>query len=222
MAEAATLLESNLRWWREARPDVFGPGGRLSMDPCLELLYNIHFSLLPKYRGVYTSLWPIWNGEAESGVTLHLMDPGVDTGAIISQRRFQLESHLMAEQLYERYHAEAFELFKEQLPALVHGRYGATPQDQSLATAHTRKELDLGRVRQIDLTTTAEFIDRQVRALYFPVYQTATLDGRGVRACNLVSSTGYEHVPAGTLIANGPISGLYVVGGGQAVELVWA
>ncbi|MCU7960856.1 MAG: hypothetical protein KZQ58_12860 [gamma proteobacterium symbiont of Bathyaustriella thionipta] len=48
-------------------------------------LYNIHFSKLPAYKGMYTSAWPILNGELESGVTLHRIDHGIDTGDIIDQ-----------------------------------------------------------------------------------------------------------------------------------------
>ena len=39
-------------------------------------LFNLHFSLLPAYRGMYTSTMPLLNGEAESGVTLHRIDDG--------------------------------------------------------------------------------------------------------------------------------------------------
>ena len=47
-------------------------------------LYNIHFSLLPKYKGMHTTAWPILNGDFETGVTLHKIDNGIDTGSIIS------------------------------------------------------------------------------------------------------------------------------------------
>ena len=55
-------------------------------------LYNIHFSLLPAYKGVYPSVWPILNGEKYAGVTLHKMDQGIDTGDIIAQKRFRLSA----------------------------------------------------------------------------------------------------------------------------------
>ncbi|EAK1781968.1 hypothetical protein CVR99_08615, partial [Campylobacter upsaliensis] len=53
-------------------------------------LFNIHFSNLPKYKGVYTSIMPILYGENEAGVTLHYIDDGIDTGDIISQRLFKI------------------------------------------------------------------------------------------------------------------------------------
>jgi methionyl-tRNA formyltransferase len=51
---------------------------------------NVHGSLLPKYAGARTLGWVIENGEAESGVTVHVIDEGVDTGPIIHQRAFAL------------------------------------------------------------------------------------------------------------------------------------
>ena len=53
--------------------------------PCLfetRKLFNIHFSLLPAYKGMYTSALPILNGEKKTGVTLHCIDAGIDTGAL--------------------------------------------------------------------------------------------------------------------------------------------
>ena len=54
-------------------------------------LYNVHFSLLPKYRGCNTAVWPILNGEAEHGVTLHEIDAGIDSGPIVAQRSFPID-----------------------------------------------------------------------------------------------------------------------------------
>ena len=46
-------------------------------------LFNFHFSLLPKYRGCHTNFFQIYNGEKYSGVTLHKIDEGIDTGDVI-------------------------------------------------------------------------------------------------------------------------------------------
>ena len=62
---------------------------------------NLHFSPLPKYRGVSPIAWALINGEKEYGVTLHFMDPGIDTGDIISQSKFNIESIKNARELYD-------------------------------------------------------------------------------------------------------------------------
>ena len=53
-------------------------------------LFNIHFSLLPKYRGCHTNYLQIKNGEKYSGVTIHKIDRGIDTGDIIDQIKYKV------------------------------------------------------------------------------------------------------------------------------------
>lgn len=52
---------------------------------------NVHGALLPDYRGANILNWQIINGETESGVTLHYIDEGVDTGDIIAQSKYPIE-----------------------------------------------------------------------------------------------------------------------------------
>ena len=54
-------------------------------------LFNFHFSLLPKYRGCHTNFLQIFNGEKYSGVTLHKINKGIDTGDIVDQKRFKIK-----------------------------------------------------------------------------------------------------------------------------------
>lgn len=56
----------------------------------VEICINVHGSLLPKFAGARTLSWAIVDGEVESGVTVHRIDEGVDTGAILLQRSFPL------------------------------------------------------------------------------------------------------------------------------------
>jgi methionyl-tRNA formyltransferase len=56
----------------------------------VRVFLNVHGSLLPKYPGARTLAWAIANGETESGVTVHLVDEGMDTGPILLQRAFAL------------------------------------------------------------------------------------------------------------------------------------
>ena len=55
-----------------------------------EVILNVHGSLLPKYPGARTLAWAIENGESESGVTVHVIDAGMDTGPILLQRCFAI------------------------------------------------------------------------------------------------------------------------------------
>ncbi len=180
-------------------------------------LYNIHFSALPAYRGVYTSIWPILNGEAESGVTLHAIDPGVDTGAIVAQQRFPLAATETARTLFERLHTEATSLVTAWLPGLIAGEIETTPQTENGASLYRRSGLDLERARVLDLSQSAQEMDRRVRAFYFPEYQTATFHGQGVRACR---DTGQTAAPGRVLVETSR-SAIVSAQDGRVVELVW-
>ena len=60
-------------------------------------LFNIHFSLLPKYRGCHTNYLQIKNGEKKSGVTLHKIDKGIDSGDILFESRFKIPKNCFIE-----------------------------------------------------------------------------------------------------------------------------
>ena len=60
---------------------------------------NVHFSLLPKYRGAAPVNWAIVNGEAETGVTTMQMDVGLDTGPILLQRATKINAEETAIEL---------------------------------------------------------------------------------------------------------------------------
>lgn len=63
---------------------------------------NVHGSLLPRYRGRTPHVWAIINGETETGVTVHVMDHGIDTGPIVTQRKLSIQSDDTGASLLER------------------------------------------------------------------------------------------------------------------------
>src|ERR671920_365307 len=75
-------------WTQPDRPA--GRGNRLHIPPSKRLplrgCVNVHFSLLPKYRGAAPVNWAVVRGEQETGVTTMLMEEGLDTGPILLQR----------------------------------------------------------------------------------------------------------------------------------------
>jgi len=68
-----------------------------------ERIYNIHFSYLPYYRGIYTSVFPVLSNETYSGVTLHKVDEGIDSGDIIYQLRIRIIDSMTSRDLYHLY-----------------------------------------------------------------------------------------------------------------------
>ena len=86
-------------------------------------LYNIHFSLLPAYKGMFTSALPFINGESASGVTLHKIDSGIDTGDIIDQKRFEILEDDTARSLYLKYIKHGTKLVIEKLTNLLNNDF---------------------------------------------------------------------------------------------------
>jgi len=79
---------------------------------------NVHFSLLPLYRGAAPANWAIVNGETETGVTTMFIEPTLDTGPILLQRKTPIGEKETAPELMERLAAIGAELLGETLARL--------------------------------------------------------------------------------------------------------
>ncbi|MGB9299542.1 MAG: methionyl-tRNA formyltransferase [Anaerolineae bacterium] len=95
---------------------------------------NVHPSLLPKYRGASPIEGALLAGEQETGVTIMLMDEGMDTGPIVAQRSVAIELEDSAGSLGERLARLGAELLLETLAPWLDGRIEARPQDDAQAT----------------------------------------------------------------------------------------
>jgi methionyl-tRNA formyltransferase len=95
---------------------------------------NVHPSLLPKYRGASPIEGALLAGEQQTGVTIMLMDEGMDTGPILAQRRVAVEVEDTAGALGERLAKLGAELLLQTLPPWLAGRLEPRPQDDAQAT----------------------------------------------------------------------------------------
>lgn len=93
---------------------------------------NVHFSLLPKYRGAAPVNWAIVNGETRAGVTTMQMDAGLDTGDILMQRETVIGTEENAVELTARLSEIGADLLSETL--LRYEELRPTPQDSSAAS----------------------------------------------------------------------------------------
>lgn len=133
-------------------------------------LYNIHFSLLPAYKGMYTAALPILYGESYTGVTLHCIDSGIDTGDIIDQTKIRITNKETAFSLYHKLLNKGTDLIIKNLDKLLRGNYTCYPQPPVGSSYYSKNAIDYTNL-SINLNCTAEQIDQQVRAYYFPVFQ---------------------------------------------------
>lgn len=124
--------------------------------------FNLHASLLPKYRGAAPIPRAIMNGETETGVTTFFLKDSVDTGDIIVQKKTPIGPDENAGELYERLARLGSEAVMETLDLLKNGKISGIPQDDSKTTPAPKIFKDDCR---IDWNQPAEKIKNHVRAL---------------------------------------------------------
>lgn len=150
-------------------------------------LFNIHFSLLPKYRGMYTSVLPLLHGDKFSGVTLHYIDNGIDTGDIIAQSVVPIEYEDTSRDLYLKYIEQGTRLVLANLEDILAGKEKAKPQAKEGATYYSKKTIDYSNLK-IDLERTADEIRNQIRAFCFREYQLPEIYGRKIVSARITET----------------------------------
>lgn len=96
---------------------------------------NYHPSLLPRYRGGSAINWAIINGETETGVTIHYIDAGIDTGDIIIQERVPIyPEDTLASLYFERLYPLGVRMIAETVRMIGEGKAPRIKQDNSLAS----------------------------------------------------------------------------------------
>lgn len=138
--------------------------------------FNLHPSLLPKYRGCSSLAWALINGENEVGYTYHYMDAEVDTGDIILQKKMPIYAGDTGLILYLRVMSKAMEDFLAVLDAVQAGTPGR-PQEGTASYYARGCPMDGVIGEDWEDTKVARFI----RALVFPPFPPARYRGCPVR-----------------------------------------
>jgi methionyl-tRNA formyltransferase len=123
---------------------------------------NVHYSLLPKYRGLAAVQWSMINGEPEFGITVHAITRELDAGNVLCQRRVTAGAHETVSDIY----AKLNEIQRQVLGATVE-RYlsgdAGVPQDELAATYACAR---LPEDSEIDWSDSTERIDARIRAFH--------------------------------------------------------
>ncbi|EKE19208.1 MAG: hypothetical protein ACD_9C00091G0002 [uncultured bacterium] len=153
---------------KKLRPDIIivAAYGKIIPKEALEIpgfgCINVHVSLLPKYRGPSPIQNALLSGEKETGVTIMLMDEGVDTGDILVQKKMTIEPDDNTGSLMEKLAAFGAELLLETIPLWIQGKIEKKQQDHSQATNCQLIEREDGKIYW---THSAEAIYNRFRAL---------------------------------------------------------
>lgn len=134
------LDAANLSHLRLLRPDIFliVSYGKFIPNSWLTIpaigTFNLHFSLLPKYRGALCISEAIKNQEKETGVTLMVMDRQMDHGPLIAQEKVSIDINDNVATLTKKLTHVGVTLLRKYLPAIAIGKFTAIPQDEAAAT----------------------------------------------------------------------------------------
>lgn len=127
--------------------------------------FNLHGSLLPKYRGRTPHVWAIINGETKAGITAHVIDSGCDTGQIIHQIEVPIDTTDTGAMMLNKYAKAYFPLVEKVLEDFLDGALKLTVQDDSQATYFGKRTPSDG---EIDWSLSKEAIYNWVRAQSHP------------------------------------------------------
>lgn len=142
--------------------------------------FNVHASLLPKYRGAAPINWAVINGEPETGVTTFFLDHEIDTGRIIMQKRFHIPDDADVEYVYDGLMRLGAEICRETVDMVIstEGNVASQPQDETLGLCPAPKIFK--ETCEIDWSKTAKRVYDFVRGLspYPGAWSALEVDGQ--------------------------------------------
>ena len=152
------------------------------LDACPLGVWNLHFSLLPRWRGAAPVNHALLAGDEATGVSLMRLTPGLDEGPVLAQSRRAIGQGDTAEGLLEVLAGDAADLLLDQLPLLLSGSGQPTAQDPVNATYATKLRKEMGRM---DWRRPAADLHRQVRALWPWPGSELAVEGQILKVCGV-------------------------------------
>ena len=175
---------------------------------------NFHASLLPAYRGKHPVFWALRNGERWSGLTVHVMDAGVDTGDILYQVRVRTRRNDTPADVYERIYERTADLPARLVRDVALGRPRPRPQPIEGASC-------FGSISEADFRLTwswpAERLRRMIRVS--PGQCFTSVNGRRLYCLDAELAAGDSTQSPGTLLAAGHRTGCVIQAGDRALRV---
>ena len=141
--------------------------------------FNLHASLLPRYRGAAPINWAVMNGDTETGVTTFFLKHEIDTGDIIQQRPCPIGRHDNVEVIHDRLMVMGADMVVETVNAIIEGGVKPIPQEELLTTGQqpTPAPKIFKDTCRIDWNRPAEAIYNHIRGLSpYPAAWTILMD----------------------------------------------
>ena len=180
--------------------------------------FNMHGSLLPKYRGRVPINWAVLNGEIETGATLHYMVKRPDAGDIVDQEAVPIGPRDTAKDVFVKVTAAARKILERRVDAIEQGRAPRRPQDETQATCYGGRKPEDGR---IDWHADAPGIFNLIRAVTHP-YPGAFTEADG-RRLYIWWAEPREHCPGapGEVVSVSPLCVAAARGGIEITKWQW-
>lgn len=212
--EAKSLFSSH-----EADVAVVVAYGRILPDEFLQApprgCINVHFSLLPLYRGASPVNWAIVKGETETGITTMFIEPTLDTGPILLQRKTMIGETETAPELMARLAETGADLLAETLSTLDR----IVPREQNHAAATFAPILEK-KDGLIDWSQTAREIELRIRGLQPWPNAYTSLNSRGLTIWRAEPLRSESNAAGGAVIETHHDSFVVQCGGNTALRLL--
>lgn len=141
-------------------------------------IVNSHFSLLPKLRGADPITFAILNGDTKTGVSLMLIDEGMDTGKLITQKTYHMPDTITTPELTDELIALSHQLICKYLPSYMNNEIQPRQQPHPDRATYTRKLTKSDGI--IDWNKPAQQIEREIRAFQVWPGSRTSLFGKDV------------------------------------------
>ena len=168
--------------------------------------FNLHASLLPRYRGAAPINWAVMNGDTVTGVTTFFLKHEIDTGDIIQQREAPIGRTDNVGDVHDRLMMMGAEMVVETVDAIIDGTVHPMPQDQLITTgiAATPAPKIFKETCQIDWSRTAEQVYNHIRGLspYPAAWADIAIGGDEPRTMKIFSTS--EPQPFGATSSPSP------------------
>ena len=173
-------------------------GQILSKEVLNELKFgwiNIHYSLLPKFRGAAPVQRAILIGEKETGISFFAIGEGLDTGSIIKSYPYQLSDSATTDSVLQELNVMATQKIEEIITGIQNGSFEPVKQTGEVSTAPKLNEIDL----RIDWNELSSEINRKVRAGNKRLSAWTTIADSKIKILSISESTLEEKIDHGQI-----------------------
>ena len=191
-------FDQNLRPLDADMAIVVAFGQILSKEVLNELKFgwiNIHYSLLPKFRGAAPVQRAILIGEKETGISFFAIEEGLDTGSIIKSYPYQLSDSATTDSVLQELNVMATQKIEEIISGIQNGSLEPVKQSGEVSTAPKLNEMDL----RIDWNELSSEINRKVRAGNKRLSAWTTIADSKIKILSISESTLEEKIDHGQI-----------------------